>query len=235
MTMMAMTTPGRLVWHGGDPRIRTVYGPYTDPYTDPYLTASVAWRLLDKATQSRSRHQKHEEASPLSIDRLETSESSIHKKQPPESALGYVVRPDSTSRALSHGSCQCMCPPGRGYGRCYDLPTAAKDCKGVLHWAMRDCPAVGIVSQCQSGGGGLSINCTSAGLAIRGDIGNPRAWGGRVQCEADRGCLDLGSGFGVETCRCQPVLYGDYACEFREGSCDSTPPTPYFPPAPSRV
>ena len=139
----------------------------------------------------------------------------------------------------THGSCTCLCPPGRGFGGCYDLDAApppgssdAERCRPFQPLAPRDCPAVGIVRQCHTPARlPGDEDCAAAGAAMRGDVGTPNVWGGHLNCTLRAPCAAdplVGAFAATATCSCQPVRYGDYACHWTPMPCAKRGPRAFM-------
>ena len=226
----------------------------SDGYDDAW-TASVLYNALDAATDPARSGQHDDDAhilsappprdEPLVADRMHASRSDGPAMEliAEKAGGGGVARAGAPS--TPYGSCSCACPPGRGFGGCYDLqspPRGSTDierCAAFLPLAPRDCPLVGVVRQCASPPMPRDADCATAGTAMRGDVGSPKVWGGHLNCSLRTPCRGLshalaahgrghgsfeGSGFEVEiaTCDCRPMRYGDFACAWSEKPCTST-------------
>ena len=108
--------------------------------------------------------------------------------------------------AIATGSCFCFCPPGQGFGSCFDLYDGDTTCTGKPEFqtARSHCPAVGIVRQC-----GLSSNCSALHSASDCTLVKP--------CDAA-----FNDPLSTMVCSCRPPVGGGYdVCLYQNGSCAS--------------
>jgi len=121
------------------------------------------------------------------------------------------------SRPQRGGSCSCLCPPGRGFGFCYDMPRGVTDCSSMLGKAADDCPRMGVARQCHESVLPEDENCSALEASIRGDIGSTTVWGGHMTCSLLNRCSQ--DDLPVATCQCQAHLYGIDGCSWSALSC----------------
>lgn len=127
----------------------------------------------------------------------------------------------------SGGSCYCSCPPGMGFGACFNMPSTAKqgDCLAVSKRAAEVCPAHGMPRQCHNPPSPLDTDCQDVQLS-------------HMACRLISGCQPLpgGGSHGLlpeeanlrfATCQCQPTVFEDGACEWDDSPCEYSP---YYPP-----
>jgi len=211
---------------------------------DNTFTLGLMWHLLDKATQAgdldeqghhherhhdhhHERHHDHKEASKSHVPLLSKEVEDMGGEA--KKVRNAVDREEEREGAAIHGSCSCLCVPGRGQGYCYDMPTGVKDCNAVAIMAAIDCPGVGVVRQCQTPQQPEDTDCAAMGRSIRGDDGKKDTWGGHVSCSLSRNCS--GGAWSSSACSCRPALYGKYACFYDSRPCgdkDEGLITPYY-------
>jgi hypothetical protein len=118
------------------------------------------------------------------------------------------------------GACQCSCPPGRGFGYCFEMPegTPPNDasCDIVDATAQRFCPAVGVPKQCHNPSAAGDLDCKGVGENMHGDVGNPLVWGGILNCTVSSNCssMDGDTRFSAGTCDCKPWRFGPHGCAY---------------------
>eukprot|EP01047_Picozoa_sp_COSAG01_P008783 COSAG01_NODE_351_length_18449_cov_34.646886_10_plen_557_part_00 len=112
------------------------------------------------------------------------------------------------------GFCTCACPPGRGYGACFEMAASnpPKDCSAVGSTAASHpaavCPALGVPKQCHSPPLPADTDCAAVGAHMHGDVGNPLVWGGTLNCSLRSPCQALPHGssdprFTSAACTCK--------------------------------
>lgn len=189
---------------------------YNDGYDDAF-SSTVVWRALDKALRPASAlataAAADGEVAPIADRR--SGRAGRAEAEPP-TALATVAGKEA---ATTGGSCSCLCPPGNGWGYCYDMPRGVTDCHEMLYKAADDCPALGVARQCHDPPEPEDTNCSAADGSIRGDIGNTRVWGGHMTCSLERECASMVEGVVSMTCRCMPKLYGIYGCSYDKHPC----------------
>jgi hypothetical protein len=119
------------------------------------------------------------------------------------------------------GSCQCSCPPGRGFGYCFEMPEMPENatlndatCDIVDTTAPLLCPGVGVPKQCHNPPLESDLDCTAVGEHMHGDVGNPKVWGGILNCTVRSNCTAANGDtrFGAATCDCKAWRFGKYGC-----------------------
>ena len=128
---------------------------------------------------------------------------------------------DGAGKNKAGGACQCSCPPGRGFGYCFEMPegTPPNDasCDIVDATAPRFCPAVGVPKQCHNPSAAGDLDCKGVGENMHGDVGNPLVWGGVLNCTVSSSCssMDGDTRFSAGTCDCKPWRFGPHGCDSR--------------------
>eukprot|EP00930_Biecheleria_cincta_P013079 TRINITY_DN11845_c0_g1_i2.p1 TRINITY_DN11845_c0_g1~~TRINITY_DN11845_c0_g1_i2.p1 ORF type:complete len:962 (+),score=129.73 TRINITY_DN11845_c0_g1_i2:45-2888(+) len=180
---------------------------YNDGYDDDF-TAGTLWRSLSKALAQKPHRARN-------LITRQMTDMPENKQIDDE----YSEKPQSEPLQLTSqkGSCSCLCPPGRGFGFCYN---GVGDCESVLQMASQDCPAMGVVRQCHSPAVAGDTNCSAMDFSIRGDVGNPKVWGGHMDCSLVTGCSGEAPS---ATCQCEPKLYGKYGCTWSSKPCKYSP------------
>ena len=138
------------------------------------------------------------------------------------------------------GACQCSCPPGRGFGFCFEMPagTPKSDagCAAVDATAPRFCPGVGVPKQCNDPPSAGDLDCKGVGENMHGDVGNPLVWGGILNCTVSSKCssMDGDTRFSSGTCDCKPWRFGPHGCEYFPtlAQCTGDGMGAYFPATP---
>lgn len=220
---------------------------YNDGYDDAF-SASVLWGAIDNATRPATRttstnmsisvvhlltHPIPTSNGPMGPSNQLAPVRSIppRRRQRARGTDGHqsLARPLARSLATGGGSCSCKCPPGRGFGRCYDVPAGTATCASVVTKAADDCPSVGVPRQCAWPPVPSDWDCATADNSMRGDVGSITVWGGHLKCSLQSNCslIDASIGLATATCSCRPAEYGDYACDFSPQPCGYSP---YFPP-----
>jgi hypothetical protein len=111
------------------------------------------------------------------------------------------------------GFCTCACPPGRGYGACFEMSASnpPNECSAVGSTAASHpaavCPAVGVPKQCHSPPLPADTDCAAVGAHMHGDVGDPLVWGGTLNCSLRSPCQALPHGsdprFTSAACTCK--------------------------------
>lgn len=136
---------------------------------------------------------------------------------------------DSANRPRAgKGSCQCSCPPGRGFGYCFEMPEnisgtpSDETCNIVDTTAPLYCPGVGVPKQCHDPPLESDLDCTAVGEHMHGDVGNPKVWGGILNCSVRSKCTSANGDkrFGAASCDCKAWRFGKYGCAWYE-RCDA--------------
>jgi hypothetical protein len=149
----------------------------------------------------------------------------LDRKSSRQSSTTEYANPNASA-----GSCSCLCPPGMGFGSCFNLPDGAtpeKDCSSVMQYGNAVCPAHGQPRQCHTPALPEDTNCTAVRLG----------WGANtVGCTLTEACKVLpGAGtrrmppentnFRFATCTCQPQVF--QSCSWSPAQCIYSP---FFPP-----
>jgi len=203
---------------------------YNDGYDDAF-SATLVWMAMDNATKPAAARKGTATTTHHSNGngKIQRQEEARHRQSFAAAARHSRGSSGTSAAPPTGGSCTCKCPPGRGFGRCYDMPLGATTCAAVTTKAAADCPAVGIPRQCSWPPVESDWNCSAADNSMRGDVGSITVWGGHLTCRLSKNCslVDASLGLASATCSCQPAEYGGYACDFSPESCAYSP---YFPP-----
>ena len=141
------------------------------------------------------------------------------------------------ARSFGAGACYAYCPPGMGFGFCFNMPkgTPKGDCSSVAHLAPAVCPSHGAPRQCQSPSIPADWDCESVeldGMRCR-QIG--RGCGPVEPAgEAGHGLPPANPAYDFSTCLCEPDFFvnGDGYDNGLVWTAEACVYSPFTPPAP---
>lgn len=219
----------------------TAHG-FTRGYDDGWAM-TLAWRAFGNATRPAAAprpngHYRQRALVPLGTP---TGHLPMPLRQLYSGARGMVTtqhrRADNDSSAVINGSCTCTCPPGQGFGVCFDgIPNAslshrnalggagkpAPQCAHFISSAPKYCPAVGVPRQCDPKGPDGGSHCPSVSLYGIPPGNCSRVLHGCGPSSSDRDVSD--QSFNFEVCECVPAKF---SCSWAPQPCSYSP---YFPP-----
>jgi hypothetical protein len=145
---------------------------------------------------------------------------------------------DGARAASGAGACYAYCPPGMGFGFCFNMPkgTPKGDCSSVAHLAPAVCPSHGAPRQCQSPSVPADWDCASVeldGMRCR-QIGpgcGPVAPAGEP---GHGGLPPANPAYDFATCLCEPAFFvqGDGYDDSLVWTAEACVYSPFTPPAP---
>ncbi len=177
------------------------------------LTCAQVARLQTEHMDDARRHSLDEQATQTSAATAPMHESGDESPDRPR---------------VGQGSCQCSCPPGRGFGYCFQMPELPKNvtpsdetCNIVDTTAPLYCPGVGVPKQCHDPPLESDLDCAAVGEHMHGDVGNPKVWGGILNCTVRSNCTAANGDqrFSAASCECKAWRFGKYGCAWYE-KCD---------------
>eukprot|EP00040_Diaphanoeca_grandis_P039718 m.259895 g.259895 ORF g.259895 m.259895 type:complete len:615 (+) comp38863_c0_seq1:70-1914(+) len=190
-------------------------------YNDGY-TLSLIWKALAPVFDNATTPSSEDISTPSAKAQLVGTSNRVGGDRTRESLMALTTaRPSTTTNDTFVGSCTCTCPPGEGFGKCFNVPKAdvvtppanGDSCptsvEAKLPNAYDWCPAVGYPSQCMPWQVGQNT-CGTEYVMV-----TPCAFVGDSKTLATAGCRRL-----------IPQAWGDH-CVWSTVACQ---PTPFFPP-----
>ena len=196
-------------------------GDKANGYDDAW-SATQVWRAFRNATAAKGGDAASMEDL-LEVEKFQRQHmAAAMRHSQDEAAAAVPVQPAMESDAIDRGgrggSCQCSCPPGRGFGYCFEMPegTPPNDagCNIVDTTAPLLCPDVGVPKQCHDPPIPEDVDCSAVGDHMHGDVGDALVWGGSLNCSVTSRCND-GHGdarFSSMTCGCKAWRIGRHGC-----------------------
>lgn len=213
---------------------------------DDGFAMTLAWRAFGNATCPAAAPKRVDKrTSRRSLEARGATTQRGRERHRPHSAVRTAAttllpfqQESNDPTPVINGSCICTCPPGQGFGICFDgVPNNTRQtqyalgshgrpvpqCTKFVGAAPKYCPAVGVPRQCDLHAPNGGSHCAFVSL-----YGIPPGNCSQVLHRCGPSSFDRAAGdrsFNFEVCGCVPA---EFSCSWAPKPCSYSP---YFPPA----